>query len=161
MFLEYMKYANIRDERKLTDYRVAMDTVITKSTFADWKSGRSKPKLEKIATLAKYFDVPIEYFLEQHTTQQCGKVWTVEAEEEVVQVVRPEGTKSAKVIQVIEAKAKRGLGTEKDPVRVVTQYWDFEGNFLAEMDTDAQYLTELSMWESERLRGIIEDLKVN
>ncbi|MCB6310063.1 hypothetical protein LI216_10095 [Mediterraneibacter glycyrrhizinilyticus] len=76
-------------------------------------------------------------------------------------MVRPEGTKSAKVIQVIEAKAKRGLGTEKDPVRVVTQYWDFEGNFLAEMDTDAQYLTELSMWESERLRGIIEDLKVN
>lgn len=76
-------------------------------------------------------------------------------------MVRPEGTKSAKVIRVIETKAERGLGTEKDPVRVVTQYWDFEGNFLAEMDADAQYLTELSMWESERLRGIIEDLKVN
>lgn len=78
-----------------------------------------------------------------------------------MEMVRPEGTKSAKVIRVIETKAERGLGTEKDPVRVVTQYWDFEGNFLAEMDADAQYLTELSMWESERLRGIIEDLKVN
>lgn len=50
-------------------------------------------------------------------------------------MVRPDGTKSAKVIQVIETKAKRGLGTEKDPVREVTQYWDFDGNFLAEMDT--------------------------
>lgn len=50
-------------------------------------------------------------------------------------MVRPDGTKSAKVIQVIETKAKRGLGTEKDPVRDVTQYWDLEGNFLAEMDT--------------------------
>ncbi len=50
-------------------------------------------------------------------------------------MVRPDGTKSAKVIQVIETKAKRGLGTEKDPVRDVVQYWDFEGNFLAEMDT--------------------------
>ena len=49
-------------------------------------------------------------------------------------MVRPEGTKSARVIQVIETKAKRGLGTEKDPVREVTQYWDFDGNFLAEMD---------------------------
>lgn len=49
---------------------------------------------------------------------------------------RANGTKSAKVIQVIETKAKRGLGTEKDPVREVTQYWDFEGNFLAEMDTE-------------------------
>lgn len=49
---------------------------------------------------------------------------------------RANGTKSAKVIQVIETKAKRGLGTEKDPVREVTQYWDFEGNFLAEMDAE-------------------------
>ncbi|MBQ7863822.1 MAG: hypothetical protein IJ420_00515 [Lachnospiraceae bacterium] len=49
---------------------------------------------------------------------------------------RPTGTKSAKVIQIIETKALRGLGTEKDPVREVTQYWDFEGNFLAEADTE-------------------------
>lgn len=51
-------------------------------------------------------------------------------------MVRPDGTKSARVIQVIETKAKRGFGTEKDPVREVIQYWDFEGNFLAEMDTE-------------------------
>lgn len=51
-------------------------------------------------------------------------------------MVRSDGTKSAKVIQVIETKAKRGLGTEKDPVRDVTQYWDFDGKFLAEMDIE-------------------------
>lgn len=51
-------------------------------------------------------------------------------------MVRPDGVKSARIIQVIETKAKRGLGTEKDPVREVTQYWDFEGNFLAEMDIE-------------------------
>lgn len=51
-------------------------------------------------------------------------------------MVRPDGTRSAKVIQVIETKAERGFGTEKDPVREVTQYWDFDGNFLAEMDTE-------------------------
>ena len=50
-------------------------------------------------------------------------------------MIRPDGTQSAKVIQVIETKSKRGLGTEKDPVRDVVQYWDLEGNFLAEMDT--------------------------
>lgn len=49
---------------------------------------------------------------------------------------RANGTKSAKVIKVIETKAIRGLGTEKDPAREVTQYWDFEGNFLAEMDVE-------------------------
>ena len=52
-------------------------------------------------------------------------------------VNRPNGVKGAKVIQVIERKAMRGLGTEKDPARVVTQYWDFDGNFLAEMDLEA------------------------
>lgn len=51
-------------------------------------------------------------------------------------MIRADGTKSAKVIQVIETKAKRGLGTEKDPVRDVTQYWDLNGNFLAEMDAE-------------------------
>lgn len=51
-------------------------------------------------------------------------------------MIRPDGTKSARVIQVIETKAKRGLGTKKDPVREVTQYWDFDGNFLAEMDAE-------------------------
>lgn len=51
-------------------------------------------------------------------------------------MVRADGTKSARIIQVIETKAKRGLGTEKDPVRAVTQYWDFDGKFLAEMDIE-------------------------
>mgnify|MGYP001623209943 CR=1 FL=1 len=74
-------------------------------------------------------------------------------------MVRPYGAKSARVIQVIETKSKRGLGTEKDPVREVIQYWDFEGNFLAEFDPDPQYLSELSIWESNRLSTIIRDLK--
>ena len=74
-------------------------------------------------------------------------------------MIRPDGTKSAKVIQVIETKAKRGLGTEKDPVRDVTQYWDLDGNFLAEADNDAQYLSERSIWESKRLAKIIDDLR--
>lgn len=60
----YEKYASIRDERNLTDYRVSVETGITKSTFSDWKNGRSKPKAEKLAILADYFGVSIEYFLE-------------------------------------------------------------------------------------------------
>lgn len=51
-------------------------------------------------------------------------------------VVRANGAKSAKVIQVIETVAKRGMGTEKDPVREVKQYWDLNGKFLAEMDPE-------------------------
>lgn len=60
----YSKYVALRDKLGITDYRVAMDTGITKSTFTDWKTGRSVPKFEKLLALAKYFDVPVEYFAE-------------------------------------------------------------------------------------------------
>lgn len=64
MHLMYKKYAELRDSKGITDYRVSEDTGITKSTFSDWKSGRSNPKTEKLIILAKYFGVTIEYFLE-------------------------------------------------------------------------------------------------
>lgn len=60
----YEKYVKLRDERDLTDYRVSVETGITKSTFTDWKTGRSKPKLEKLVVLANYFKVEVTYFLE-------------------------------------------------------------------------------------------------
>lgn len=60
----YEKYVKLRNEKGVTDYRVAMDTGIPKSTFTDWKNGRSKPKTEKLKAIADYFNVPIEYFLE-------------------------------------------------------------------------------------------------
>lgn len=60
----YEKYVELRDKKGVTDYRVAMDTGIPKSTFTDWKNGRSKPKTEKLKTIADYFNVPIEYLIE-------------------------------------------------------------------------------------------------
>lgn len=65
----YEKYELLRNKRGVTDYRVAMETGITKSTFTDWKNGRSAPKAEKLYALAKYFDVPMEYFLEDKPTE--------------------------------------------------------------------------------------------
>lgn len=60
----YERYVELRDKKGVTDYRVSEDTGITRSTFTDWKNGRSKPKTEKLKILADYFEVSIEYFLE-------------------------------------------------------------------------------------------------
>lgn len=49
-------------------------------------------------------------------------------------MVRPRGTDSAQVIQVIKTESMRGEGTQEDLCRIVTQYWDFDGNLLAEHD---------------------------
>lgn len=48
---------------------------------------------------------------------------------------RPRGTDAAKIIQVIETRSLRGLGTQDDLCREVIQYWDFDGNLLAEYDS--------------------------
>ena len=61
----YTKYEKLRNEKGVSDYRVSRETGIPKSTFSEWKAGRSKPKLEKLQKLAKYFNVPIEHFVDE------------------------------------------------------------------------------------------------
>lgn len=52
---------------------------------------------------------------------------------------RPRGTDKARVIQVIETRSLRGRGLdENDMCREVMQYWDFDGNLLAENDPCAK-----------------------
>ena len=58
----YAKYCTLRDAKGVKDADVAKGTGINKSTFADWKSGRSVPKYEKLAKIAAYFGVPVSYF---------------------------------------------------------------------------------------------------
>lgn len=52
--------------------------------------------------------------------------------------VKPRGVDSASVIQVIKTEALKGDGTEKNPVRITTQYWDFNGKLLAEADYEVE-----------------------
>lgn len=57
----YEIYCELRSIKGCKDADVAKATGITKSTFSDWKSGRSKPKGEKLQKIADYFGVTIEY----------------------------------------------------------------------------------------------------
>lgn len=38
------------------------------------------------------------------------------------------------LIEVIHVQSKRGEGTDLNPVRVIDQFWDKQGNLLAERD---------------------------
>ena len=58
--MSYAKYAAHRDKKGKTDYKVAIETGIPKSTFSDWKNNRSKPKLEKLIKIAKNLEISIE-----------------------------------------------------------------------------------------------------
>lgn len=59
----YEIYCKLRDKTGVKDIDVAKQTGITKSTFTDWKNGRSKPKNDKLQKIADYFGVPLSYLL--------------------------------------------------------------------------------------------------
>ncbi len=60
----YEKFAQLVEARGVTTYRVAKDIGLAPTVFSDWKSGKSKPKADKLKKIADYFGVTIEYFLE-------------------------------------------------------------------------------------------------
>lgn len=60
----YQKFEQLVKARGITTYRVANDIGLAPTVFSDWKSGKSKPKVDKLKKIADYFGVTIEYFLE-------------------------------------------------------------------------------------------------
>ncbi|WP_143321063.1 helix-turn-helix transcriptional regulator [Clostridium sp. HBUAS56010] len=61
----YQKYADLRDKANVTDYEVSKQTGVSTATLTNWKYGRYNPKFDKLMALAKYFEVPVEYFAEE------------------------------------------------------------------------------------------------
>ena len=66
----YEKFERLVKARGISTYRVAKDTGLSTTVFSDWKSGKSKPKVDKLKKIADYFGVTIEYFLEEQKGEQ-------------------------------------------------------------------------------------------
>lgn len=56
----------------MRDANVAQATGIGKSTFSDWKSGRSEPKNDKLQKIADCLGVSINYFTDDISEQSIG-----------------------------------------------------------------------------------------
>lgn len=59
----YEVYCKLRNEKGLKDADIVKATGITKSTFSDWKSGRSKPKQDKLQKIADFLEVSVDYLM--------------------------------------------------------------------------------------------------
>ena len=66
----YKKYENLRDRHGFKNADVARKANIPKSTFSDWKSGRSKPGLQKLQKIANIFDVNIDYLITENNSSK-------------------------------------------------------------------------------------------
>lgn len=60
----YKKFQTLLDKTNKSTYQVSKETGISQTAFSNWKVGRSKPSVESLCKLAKYFGVSIDYFLE-------------------------------------------------------------------------------------------------
>ena len=60
----YKKYEELLLKSGETSYQVSKATGIGQNTLANWKTGRSQPKVDKLQKIADHFGVPVSYFLE-------------------------------------------------------------------------------------------------
>lgn len=61
--MDFEKLEELMKEKDTNLYQVSKATGIGESTLYEWKAGKYSPKIDKIVTLARHFDVPLEYFL--------------------------------------------------------------------------------------------------
>lgn len=69
----YEIYQKLRDERGLKDSDVAREASVSKSTFSDWKVGRSKPGIKKLQKIADFFGVTVDYIMTGKEDEQKEK----------------------------------------------------------------------------------------
>ena len=73
----YERYCKIRDSKGLKDSHVAAGTGIGKSTFSDWKNGRSNPKNDKLQKIADFFGITVNYFFtDEESTKNSTPILT-------------------------------------------------------------------------------------
>ena len=63
--VSYEAYKRLRDARGITDAFVSRSTKIAPMCFSDWRHGRTQPKADKLYTIARFFGVPMERFMEE------------------------------------------------------------------------------------------------
>lgn len=61
----YEKYEELLKEHGCRTADVCRETGLNSSMFSHWKDGLYTPKIDKLAKIAKHFDVPVTWFIDQ------------------------------------------------------------------------------------------------
>ena len=59
----YEMFDKLLQMNGVSAYKVAKETGISSATLSDWKLGRSTPKLDKLQKIADYFNVGVDYLM--------------------------------------------------------------------------------------------------
>lgn len=66
----YQKLCELMEQRGETAYQVSKATGISQTAFSNWKAGVTKPGTKNLIALARHFDVPMDYFVEDELVGQ-------------------------------------------------------------------------------------------
>lgn len=61
-YKSYLEFEKLINNLGISSYRVATDTGISPMTLSDWKTDKSKPKLDKMLKIAEYLKVDVSTF---------------------------------------------------------------------------------------------------
>ena len=72
-FVEFaQRFSQLLDAKKITAYKLSMDTEISNQNISVWKSGKSVPSLDLLIKLADYFECSIDYLVERPEIKERG-----------------------------------------------------------------------------------------
>lgn len=60
----FKKLEQLVVQKDISFYKLSQELKWSSSFFSEWKRGKMMPKVDKLKTLADYFEVPIEYFID-------------------------------------------------------------------------------------------------
>lgn len=72
--MDYSIFDRLLKERGISAYQVSKATGISASTLADWKSGRSTPKADKLARIADFFNISLDELLGTENGQRSAEL---------------------------------------------------------------------------------------
>ncbi len=84
---QYMNYAEYRNALGKKDANIAKETGINRSTFSDWKSGRSAPKGEKLKKIAYALGITVETLLGEEPKEEKQTWYTNDETAKIAQEV--------------------------------------------------------------------------
>lgn len=60
----YQKFKELREKAGLSEYQVSLGTGISTTVFTQWSRGDYNLKLDKLTSIANFFNVPVTEFIE-------------------------------------------------------------------------------------------------
>lgn len=68
----YEKFESLLVKNNVTPYQVSKETGVSTATLTEWKKGTYTPKVDKIALIAGFFGVPLDYFYSDNKDKETA-----------------------------------------------------------------------------------------